>query len=115
MKRILSIAAALAFSLSSGAMAQTDQTATNPATDHTAAYSVAASSVGRWLYDLRGNIVGSVRSVTDDGRTAVIMVGAYFQPGSHEARVPASALSVVNGKVTLRGETIEALNTPPQR
>ena len=115
MKRILSIAASLAFSLSSGAMAQTAQTATSPAADRTAAYSVAANSVGRWLYDLRGNIIGSVRSVTDDGRTAVIMVGSYFQPGSHEARVPASALSVVNNKVTLGGETVEALNTTPQR
>ncbi len=112
MRRILSIAASLAFSLSSGAMAQT---AAKPAADQTAVYSVATSSVGRWLYDLHGNKFGSVRGLTDDGRTAVIMVGSYFQPGSHEARIPTSALSVVNGKVTLRAETVEALNTVTRR
>ena len=111
MKRILSIAASLAFSLSSGAMAQTAK----PAADQTADYSVATSSVGRWLYDLHGNKFGSVRSLTDDGHTAVIMVGSYFQPGSHEARIPTSTLSVVNGKVTLRAETVEALNTITRR
>ncbi len=38
------------------------------------------------------------------------MIGAYFQHGSHEARVPARALSLVDGKVTLQAETAEALN-----
>ena len=39
------------------------------------------------------------------------MVGSYFQIGSHEARVPAGALSVVNGKAVLHDETVQALNT----
>ncbi len=112
MKRILSIAASLAFSVGGAALAQT---AAYPTTDQAAVYSIAASSVGRWVYDLQGNKIGSVRSLTDDGRTAVIMVGSYFQPGGHEARIPASALSMVNGKATLRGETVEALNTVPRR
>ena len=38
------------------------------------------------------------------------MIGSYFRPGSYEARVPASALSVVNGRVTPQIETIQALN-----
>lgn len=37
------------------------------------------------------------------------MIGTYFQPGSHEARVPARALSLVNGKVTLQAETAKTL------
>ena len=75
---------------------------------------VAASAAGRWLYDAQGNTIGSVRGLADGGRTAVIMVGSYFRPGSYEARVPASALSVVDGKVTLRTETIQALNAGPR-
>ena len=75
---------------------------------------IAASTIGHWLYDAQGNTIGSVRGVTDGGRTAVIMVGSYFRPGSYEARVPASALSVVDGKVTLRTETIQALNAGPR-
>ncbi len=43
------------------------------------------------------------------------MVGSYFQPGSHEARVPASALSMVDGKAVLRGDTVEALNSVNRR
>ena len=77
--------------------------------------SVAASTVGHWLHDPQGNTIGSVRWLADGGRTAVIMVGSYFEPGSHEARVPAGALSVVNGKATLQTQTIEALNTTPRQ
>lgn len=69
-----------------------------------------SSVAGRWLYDPRGHIIGSVRSITDDGRAATIIVGTYFQPGSYAARIPASALSFVNGRVTLQGETIQALS-----
>lgn len=110
--RILSLAASLALSISGAAMAQTTY---NPTTNRAEVYSVASSSVGRWLYDLQGNIIGSVRSLTDDGRTAVIMVGSYFQQGSHEARVPSADLSIVNGKVTLQAGTVQALNTVSRR
>ncbi len=41
----------------------------------------------------------------------MIMVGSYFQSGSHEATVPANALSIVNGNVTLRTGIAEARNT----
>jgi len=106
--RILSLAASLALSVGGAAMAQA------PAGSNST-YSVASSAVGRWLYDLKGDKIGSVRSLTDDGRTAVIMVGSYFQPGSHQATVPASALSLVNGNVTLRTETVQALNVVSPR
>lgn len=43
------------------------------------------------------------------------MLGSYFQLGSHEAAVPVTALSVVNGNVTLRTGTVEALNTVSRR
>lgn len=61
-------------------------------------------------WDPPGNVIGSVRALADDGRIAVIMVGSYFEPGSHQARVPARALSLVDGKITLQAETVEALN-----
>ncbi len=107
--RFLSLAAALALSISGGAMAQ--NAAISPSADSRAgAPFAAATAVGRWLHDPRGNIIGSVRALADDGRIAVIMVGSYFEPGSYETRVPARALSIVNGKVTLQSETVEALN-----
>jgi hypothetical protein len=104
--RILSLAASLMLS----AVTALAQPALGPTTDP-AAYAAASSPVGRWLYDLKGNKVGSVRSLSEDGRTAVVMVGSYFQPGSHLTAVPTSALSVVDGKLTVRNETVEALNT----
>ena len=106
--RILSLGASLAFTLGGAVLAQP---AANPAVGQAAVYSAASSAVGRWLYDLKGNRIGSVRKLEDGGRTAVIMVGSYFQPGSHEARVPASALSMVDGKAVLGGDTVQALNT----
>jgi hypothetical protein len=109
--RLLSLIAALALSVSVGAMAQS---AAYPAAGQAASPSVAASAVGHWLHDSQGNTIGSVRGLADGGRTAVIMVGSYFRPGSYEARVPADALSVVDSKVTLRTETVQALNAHPR-
>jgi len=100
----LSLAASLVLSVSGAAMAQAPVGPITP-------YAVASSAVGRWIYDLQGNKVGSVRHLSNDGRTVVIMVGSYFQSGSHEAMVPATALSIVNGNVTLRTGIAEALNT----
>ncbi len=108
--RFLSLIAAVAMSVSAGAMAQAVADPTQ-----SAAPAVAASAVGRWLYDAQGHILGNVRSLDANGRTAVIMVGTYFQDGSHLATVPASALSIVNNRVTLRTDTVEALNTVRQR
>jgi hypothetical protein len=71
--------------------------------------------VNHWIYDAQGNIFGSVRRLTDGGQTAVIMVGAYFQPGSHEATSPTSALAMRNGKVTLEPTSVQALNTTTRR
>ena len=110
--RILSLAASLAFTLGGAALAQP---AAGPAAGQATIYSVASSVVGRWLYDLRGNRIGSVRKLENGGRTAVLMIGSYFQPGSHEARVPASALSMADGRAVLRGDTVEALNTVSRR
>lgn len=72
---------------------------------------IAASTAGRWLYDDRGEIVGSVKSVSADGRTATIVLGVYTLDNVRVVDVPAGALSVVNGRVTLRAETVIALNT----
>lgn len=105
--RLLNLGAALAFCVSSGAIAQTTP---HHAMRQSVVPSLAAGMVGRWLYDAKGNIIGSVRAQADDGRTVVIMVGSYFEPGSHEARVRADALSLVDGKVTLTAETTMALN-----
>ena len=110
--RMLSLAASIAFTLGGAALAQP---AASPAAGQAALYSLAASAGGRGAYGQKGDRIGSVRKLEDGGRTAVIMVGSYFQPGSHEARVPASALSVVNGKTVLGGDTVQALNTVSQR
>ncbi len=104
---LLSLTALLAVSVSRGTVAQT---VVVPAVIHAAVSSVAASAVGHWLYGPQGNIIGSVRSLAADGQTVVIMVGSYFQTGGHQARIPTTALSMVNGKVTLRTETAEALS-----
>jgi len=106
--RFLSIAASLVLSVSSAAIAQAPVGPVSP-------YAVASSSVGRWLYDIQGNKIGSVRRLSGDGRTVEIMVGSYFQAGSHAATVPATALSIVDGNVTLRTGTAEALNTVSRR
>ena len=92
--RLLSLAAALSLSLGGAALAQTAQ----------------ENLAGHWLYDLQGNTIGSVRAFTDDGRTAQIMIGSYFQPGNHTETVPAGALSVVDGKLVLRPATMQAFN-----
>lgn len=79
-----------------------------------ASASVAAQAVGHWLHDAQGNTIGSVRALTDGGRSAVIMLGSYFRPGSHAVTVPVGQLVLVDGKVTLRSETALAMNTPAQ-
>ena len=106
--RILSLAASLAFTFGGAALAQP---VIGPMPGPGPVYSIASSAVGRWLYDLKGQRIGSVRKLEDGGRTAVIMVGSYYQDGSHEARVPASALSVIGGNVVLQDKTVQALNT----
>lgn len=105
--RILSLAASLAFTFGGAALAQPSAGA---AAGQAVVHTVASSAVGRWLYDLKGNRIGSVRKLEDGGRTAVIMVGSYFQDGSHEARVPASALSMADGRAVLRGDTALGLD-----
>ncbi len=110
--RYFSLVASLMLAVSGGAVAQN---AVVPAANQAATPFAASNAVGRWLYDLQGNTIGSVRALSADGQTAEIMVGSYFQPGSHVASVPSSELAIVDGKVTLRSETIEALNTAARR
>lgn len=110
--RLFCLAAPLLLSVGNGAMAQA---AANSNADQATASPLASSAVGHWLYNSQGEIIGSVRSMTDDGATAVIMVGSYFQPGSHEARVSSSMLSVTGGKLTLKPASVEALNTAARR
>ncbi len=75
----------------------------------------AAALAGGWLHDSRGGIIGSIKSVSPDGRTATIVLGVYKFDNVHVIDVPASALYIVDGKATLRGGTAEALNVSPLR
>ena len=74
-----------------------------------------ADSVGRWLYDDRGEIIGSVKSLSPDGRTAVVVLGVYFHTGARSVEVPAGALRAVDGGTTPRAETLQALLNAPAR
>ncbi len=75
---------------------------------------VSSSVVGQWVHDPQGNIIGSVRGLTSDGRSASIMVGSYFQPGSHEVMVRAQSISTVNGRVVIDRETAQVLSLRPR-
>ena len=107
--RLFSLAVALALTIGGGAIS-------GEAMGQTAASSpFAASAVGSWLYNAQGNKIGSVRRLTDGGQTVVVMIGFYFSiDGIYQARVPASALSMVNGKATLQPATVQALNAAPR-
>ena len=63
---------------------------------------LAAAMVGRWLYGDRDRIIGSVKSVSLDGRTATIVLGVYTLDNVRLVNIPTSALSVVGGHFTLR-------------
>lgn len=107
--RVLGALALAAASAGSGAMAQVPPGAASLGCATEAA-------VGRWLHDPQGAKIGSVRALADGGRSAVVMVGSYFQPGSHEAVVPACQIAAAaDGRLTLRREAVEALNVPPSR
>ena len=86
-----------------------------PVTGAPAPGAALADSVGRWLYDDRGEVVGSVKSLSPDGRTAVVVLGVYFHTSTRLVQVPAAALRVVDGRTTLRGETLQALLNAPAR
>jgi len=102
-KRFLSLASAAVLALAAAPTLAQQLPAVAPP-------SAAAALAGRWLHDGRGRIIGSIKSASPDGRTATIVLGVYKLDNVHVAEVPASALSVVDGKATLRGETAEALN-----
>ncbi len=70
------------------------------------AQNVGAAQVGDWVYSAQGEKIGSVRAVGPEG--VQIMVGAYFQPGSHAETVPARAFRVVDGRVVLQPEISQA-------
>ncbi len=92
--RHFSLVASLMLAVSGGAEAQD---AVVSAANQVATPFAASNAVGRWLYDLQGNTIGSVRALSADGQTAEIMVGSYFQPGSHAASVASSALAIGGG------------------
>ena len=108
--RSASLAVALVLSSGGAGMAQTFAGPAVPGPVYVAPSSRTSDLVGKWIRDPQGNIVGSVRSLRGDGQTAEIMVGSYFENGSHVATVPLSALSVVDGRVVLRTDTAVALN-----
>jgi hypothetical protein len=105
--RIHILGIAVALGVSSGGMAIA-QTATAPGAMSSVDSSAAEQAVGRWVYDAEGKAIGSVRA--NDGRTATIMMGSYFQPGSHEVSVPSQTLSIANGKVTIDPQIARALS-----
>lgn len=80
-----------------------------------AAPSSTSALVGHWLHNSQGRVIGSVKLVSPDGQTATIVLGVYKFDNVRVVKVPVKALSVVNGKATLRGETAEALNVSPSR
>ena len=106
------LTASLVLAVGGGAVAQA---AVVPAAHPVVAPFAASNAVGHWLHDPQGNTIGSVRVLSVDGQTAEIMVGSYFQPGSHVASVSSIALAMVDDKVTLRRETVETLNTAARR
>jgi len=108
-RRILSFASAVVLALAAApTLAQQLPAAAPPGAS-------VAALVGHWLHDSRGGIIGSVKSVSADGHTATIVLGVYKFDNVRVIEVPASALAVVDGKATLRGETAEALNASPLR
>ncbi len=108
-KRLLSLASATVLALAAAPTLAQQLPAVAPPS------ASAAALVGRWLHDSRGGIIGSIKSVSPDGRMATIVLGVYRLDNVRVIEVPASALSVVNGKATLRGETTEVLNASPLR
>ncbi len=71
-----------------------------------------AAAVGHWLYDTHGGIIGSVKAVSADGRTATIVIGVYLFDSVRVVEVPASTLSVMDGKARLQTGTAMALGFP---
>jgi photosystem II stability/assembly factor-like uncharacterized protein len=108
-RRLLSLASVAVLALAAAPTLAQQLPAVAPPSASTAAL------VGRWLHDSRGEIIGSVKSVSPDGRTATIVLGVHLFDNVRVIEVPSSGLSVVNGKATLRGETAEALNASPPR
>ena len=60
------------------------------------------SAVGHWLYDMNGELVGSVYALADSGQTAVLQFGSYLTPGRRLVSVPVGYVVIVNGRATLR-------------
>jgi hypothetical protein len=75
---------------------------------------VTTNEVGSWIYDQSGQIVGSLRGLTDHGHKATVLVGSYFLPGSHLVTVPTDVLRLGNGRVTVEQDAATALlsNSP---
>ncbi len=74
-----------------------------PAVARPIAPSPARSALGDWLYDSNGSMIGSVYSLTDNGRTAVLQLGTYLTPGRHLVAVPATDITIVGGHAVLTG------------
>jgi hypothetical protein len=98
MKTMLLLATAIVFGF-----------ATKPAFAAEPSTQVTRDAVGSWVYDQSGQIVGSLRSLTDHGHKATVMVGSYLTPGSHLMTIPTDILRVVNGRVTVESEAATAL------
>ncbi len=71
------------------------------------------AAVGHWLYDVNGDLVGSVYAVTDGGRTVIVQYGTYLTPGRHLVALPAADLAEIAGRATLRTMTADALAVAP--
>ena len=71
------------------------------------------SAIGNWLYDVNGELVGSVYAVADSGRTVVLQFGSYLTPGRHLVSVPVADVTIMSGRATLQTLTAQELEYLP--
>ncbi|HME20906.1 MAG TPA: hypothetical protein VKI44_06020 [Acetobacteraceae bacterium] len=84
-----------------------------PALAQSTTPSPARSALGDWLYDSNGGLIGSVYSLTDNGRTAVLQLGSYRTPGRRLVAVPATDITIVGGHAVLTGASAAAAERLP--
>ena len=70
-----------------------------------------AADVGRFIYDPQGEVVGALIAI--DAGSTVVSDGLMFHPGYHQVSIPASALSIENGRLALTGMTAAQLDAQP--
>jgi len=69
------------------------------------------ADVGRFVFDPQGEVVGALTDLT--GSSAIVSDGLMFHPGYHLVSIPASALTLENGRVVLTGMSVADLDAQP--